>query len=199
VLVVTHDKVLVNSLTAQTGRLVCEGDHVSTDASGIGDVIISGNHESDSIHFAENTDPRLGLTAARCVSVDRFNRGTLIVQSRNRCVIVRTPDALVYQAQNSRNLFAVKANTPTEVKAFSGVPPVKLEPLSEASVRTLSTTAQILARRAPAEVQPKPNATNFYRAEKLAAPARTLSPAELRSIESMRTRMPPNLKAITRP
>ena len=197
-LVVTSDMVLVNTQAARTGRIVCDGDHISTDKSGVGDLIISGDHESDSIHFAENTDPSVRWTGARCVSVDRFRTGTVIVHSRKHCMIVRTPDVLVYQPPNSRNLFAVKVNAPTELKAFYGAPPVKLKPLSEAQVRGL-TAQQVQANLAPAATQPRANSTNFYKADTLAAPARTLTPAELKSIETMRVTIPPNYKAITRP
>jgi hypothetical protein len=197
VMLVTHDTVSVNTTAVHVSGVVCEGDHVSTDNTGVGDLILSGDHESDSIHFAENTDPVVRWTAARCLSVDGFVRGTVIIHTRKLCVLVRTPDALLYQPPNSRNLLTVKTNAPTELKAFYGVAPVKLQPLAPAAVRTLSLN-QLLAQRAPVELQPKANSVTLYRADKVQA-SRAIAPTELRQIETMRTRIPPDLKAITRP
>jgi hypothetical protein len=198
VLVVTSDAVLINAQLARTGRIVCDGDHITTDATGVGDVIISGDHESDSIHFAGDTDPSLHWTAAHCINVDHYRKGTVIVQSRKLCMIVRTPDVLVYQPPNTRNLFAVKPGAPTEIKAFRGAAPVRLNPLSDAQLRAMTTVKQVLSNQAPAATQPKAGATNFYSNQALAAPPRTLTATELRNIETMRA-VPPNVKQITRP
>lgn len=197
VLVVTSATVKVNTQVASTGRTICDGDHISTDGSGVADVIISGNHQSDSIHFAENTDPRLRRTAGGCISVDRFRHGTMVVSTRKLCMVVQTADLLVYQPPQSRNQFVQASGAPTQLKAFFGAAPVKLQPTSEVAVRNLSSQ-QLLARTAPPATQPKAGAVNVYKSDALVAPPRTLTQPEVQLINQMRLRMPPALQ-ITKP
>jgi hypothetical protein len=190
VLVVTHDTVRVNGQPARTGRIVCDGDEVTTDASGVADVIVSGDRDSDSIHLAESTDPRLRWTAARCVSIENFRRGTINVSSRRLCMVVRTRDVLMYQPANSRAQYVVR--DVTEVKSYFGAVPVKLQALPESDVRQLSS-AQLLQRRASPTTQPQSGSLNVYRAEGLVQPPRQLTPVEIRSIETMRLRGNPKI------
>ena len=189
VLVVSSDGVYVNNQRSATGRVVCDGDDLRTDATGVGDVVIGHGNSGESIHLAENTDPRLRWTAARCISIDNFERGVINVNMRQQCAVVRTANALLYQPAASRTQYVVTAANTTEVKPVLGPVPVKLQLMSDVDVRRLSTQ-QLLSRSAPVTVQPQQRSLNVYRAEQLVQPPRPLTNIELRSLEVQMQRSP---------
>jgi hypothetical protein len=188
-LVVGRAVVFVNGQPSGSGRSVCEGDDVRTNDTGTGDIIVSGGNDNDSIHLAENTDPRLRWTTSHCISIDGFTRGTINLTTNHHCMLLRTRDVLIYHPPESRAQYVVRPSSATEVKPYRGRVPVALQPISENDVHNLPVT-QLLMHQAPPTVQPQQGSLNVYRGNVLAQPQRKLTPQELRLIEMMATRVP---------
>ena len=187
VLVIFSNRVFVNTQPARAGQLICDGDAVSTDASGSADVVPEQDRESDSIHLAESTDPRfVWLPASGCLQIDRYVKGKIITTSRRVCMVVRTPDALILQA-TGRTQFTVLSAARTDVVPLSGQA-IKLKPLSEVQTRTLART-QLQAEIADSRLQPLPKQLNSYSKGAMVqrSPLRT---SEIEAIERSRIRTP---------
>lgn len=181
-LVVERDIVSVNGHQAHTGQTICEGDDVETSSTGTGDVIVSGDNDSDSIHLAEGTDPRMRWTRSRCISIDGFTRGTINLTTRNHCMLLRTRDVLIYHPPASLAQYVVNPSNATQVKPYRGQVPVALQSINENELHNLPVT-QLLERRAPPALQPHEGSLNVYRGNALAQPPRKLTPEELRLME----------------
>lgn len=180
VLAVVSDIVFRNNRQAANGERVCNGDTITTNATGVGLLLPDGDRESDSIHFAENTDPRITRTEGGCISVDNYHSGRVVVTARRYCVVVRTRDTLMLLT-NGRAQFQVTRNTATSVVPVSGAL-TKLQPLTEQQVGTLSR-AQLTQQAAPVAQQPQPLSLNVYTQYKLVRPAVRLPPSEIRRID----------------
>jgi hypothetical protein len=181
VLAVTKDIVFRNRVPARSGDRVCNGDHISTNFSGVGDLLFDGDHASDTIHFAENTDPRITLTPHGCINVGGYNSGHIVVTTR-RCALVRTPDALILVFGGSAR-FEVIRNTATGVTPSSGSV-TKLQQLSELEVSRLSS-GELAKKAAPAPLQPKINSLTVYKNFTVVQPAEHLSPPQIQRMNRL--------------
>jgi hypothetical protein len=179
VLAVLSNTVFRNSRAATNGERVCNGDTITTSATGVGQVLPDGDRESDSVHVAEGTDPRLTWTQGGCLSVDNYRNGRVIATARRHCMVVRTPDTLMMLAAG-RVQFQVASNA-TQVVPLSGSL-IKLQPLSVQQVNTLSQ-AQLRQQAAPAALQPQARSLNVYTSGKVATPPVRLPPSEIQRIE----------------
>ncbi len=176
-----------NGTPARTGARVCDGDLLTTNGSGVFDLLLDGDKESDSVHVAEGTDPRFRWTRAGCLSVDSYAQGRIVVTSRRLCMVVRTPDTLIV-LRGARAQFQVARNTATQVVPVRGNV-TKLQALSDQQVNTLSSL-QLLQRAAPAALQPKPQSLNVYRQGVVSQPAVRLAPADIQRINRSVLRSP---------
>ncbi len=170
-----------NGTPARTGARVCDGDLLTTNGTGVFDLLLDGDRESDSVHVAEGTDPRFRWTRSGCLSVDSYAQGRIVVTSRRLCMVVRTPDTLMYLS-GARAQFQVARNAATQVVPVRGNM-IKLQALSDQQVRALSSV-QLVQRAAPVALQPKPLSLNVYRQGVVSQPAVRLPPAEVQRINS---------------
>jgi hypothetical protein len=181
VLAVVSNTVFRNSRKASSGEPVCDGDTITTNDSGVGEVLPDGGGESDSVHIAEGTDPRFIWTQSGCLSVDGYTRGRIVATAQRRCMVVRTPDTLMLLSAG-RVQFQVTRNKVTEVVPLSGSL-TKLQPLSVQQVNTLSRV-QLMQKKAKVAVQPKVGSLNVYSNYNLVTPAVRLPPSEIKRIDS---------------
>lgn len=180
VLAVVSDVVFRNNRRAANGERVCDGDRITTSPSGVGVVLPDGDRESDSVHIAENTDPRFTWTQGGCLSVDGYGNGRVIATARKRCMVVRTDDTLMLLT-TGRVQFQVGRGISTQVVPVRGSY-TKLHYLTPQEVATLSQV-QLIQRAAPAADQPQPQSLNEYRLYKLTKPPLRLPPAEIKRID----------------
>jgi hypothetical protein len=186
-LLVQRDTVFRNNRPARTGDTVCDGDAVTTNATGVGDVLPDNDMASDSVHLAENTDPRFSWTRSGCLSVDRFESGRIIATARRRCMLIRTPDALVYQPQGQTQFSVIRAIR-TEVIPVQGVL-VKLPQFNDEQVRNI-TRRELEVQRAPVQLQPQGGAVNVYVRHQMIERRPIQNPNELHQIDRSRMRTP---------
>ncbi len=179
VLAVVSNTVFRNGTPARSGARVCDGDLLTTNGTGVFDLLLDGDKESDSVHVAEGTDPRFRWTRNGCLSVDSYAQGRIVVTSRRLCMVVRTPDTLMY-LHGGRAQFQVARNSTTQVVPVRGNV-TKLQGLSDQQVNTLSSV-QLVQRAAPSALQPKPQSLNVYRQGVVNQPAVRLPPAEIQRI-----------------
>jgi hypothetical protein len=182
VLAVLNDTVFRNGRPARNGERVCDGDSVTTSASGVGEVLPDDERESDSVHIAEGTDPRFTWTRGGCLSVDRYESGRIVATARRHCMVVRTPDTLMLLTAG-RAQFQVTRNAATQVVPLRGSL-TKLQPLSAQVVNTLSQ-AQLTQQAAPPALQPQMQSLNVYTAGRVLKPAVRLPPSEIQRIDSL--------------
>lgn len=187
VLAVTSNIVYRNGVPARSGDRVCNGDHISTNATGVGDLLLDGDQGSDTVHFAEGTDPSVTLTPNGCVSVDAYTRGTVIANARRRCMLLRTRDTLLLLVNGSVQIRVID-KLPTQVVPLRGSL-IKLNYVAPQQAGTLSQ-AQLSQRAAAKEMQPLFHAHNFYSNFQVARPAIRLSPAEIRQLSTSVLRRP---------
>lgn len=181
VLSVVSDVVLRNGRRAFNGERVCEGDRITTAQNGVGVVLPDGDRESDSVHIAENTDPRFTWTRAGCLHVDDYGNGRVIATARRRCMIVRTPDTLML-VNNGRMQFEVlRAAAVTQVVPVRGSY-AKLPNLSAREVHDLSQP-QLQQRALREDQQPQMHAVSEYRAYNLTKPPTRLPTLEIKRID----------------
>lgn len=185
-LAISSDIVFRNRVPARNGERVCNSDYISTNATGVGDLLLDGDRASDSIHFAEGTDPSITLTPNGCVTVDAYSRGRVIATSRRRCMVLRTPDTLLLLVGGSAQINV--RNTTTEVVPLRGsliklinLPPQKISVMSQVELTKFS---------ARAEVQPQAQSLNIYTRNRLTSPAIQLSPTQIQQIDRSVIRRP---------
>lgn len=160
VLAVTSNTLFRNGVPARSGERVCNGDHISTNATGSGDLLLDGDRASDSVHFAEGTDPSITVTPNGCVNVDAYRRGRITVTARRRCMVLRTPDTLLLLANGSAQLEVIPNQSTVVVPLRGSLIKLRNLPLRE----TAQLSAAELGRlAAPRELQPLPRAQNVYR------------------------------------
>lgn len=186
-LVVFRDTVLRNRSPARNGERVCNGDHISTNATGVGDLLLDGDQASDSIHFSENTDPSVTLTPNGCVTIDAYNTGRVIATARRRCMVLRTPDTLLLLAAGGSAQLHVR-NTTTEVVPLRGTL-IKLISFPPQKVNVM-TQSQLSQFAAPPPMQPQLQSLNIYSRNKLTSPAVRLQPSQIQQIERSVIRRP---------
>ncbi len=187
VLAVISDIVFRNGSQARNGERVCNGDHISTNATGVGDLLLDGDHASDSIHFAEGTDPSVTLTPNGCVTIDAYRSGRVIATARRRCMVLRTPDTLLLLVGGSAQVH-VFPNKSTEVVPLRGTliklinfPPQKVNVTSQAELTRFAASAGL---------QPQPQSLNVYTRNQLVGPAIRLSPSQIQQIDRSLLRRP---------
>lgn len=185
-LAISRDIVFRNRAQARNGERVCNGDYISTNATGVGELLLDGDRASDSIHFAEGTDPSITLTPNGCVSIDAYSRGRVIATARRRCMVLRTPDTLLLLVGGSAQV-NVRSNA-TEVVPLRGsliklmnVPPQRISVMSQTELTKFS---------ARAELQPQAQSMNIYTQNKLTRPAVRLSPTQIQQIDRSMIRRP---------
>ena len=183
VLAVISDLVRLNGRRAINGERVCDGDVITTNATGVGIVLPDNDRESDSLHIAESTDPRFTWTRGGCLSIDSYSQGRVIATARRHCMVVRTPDTLMLLT-SGRVQFQVARGVSTRVVPVRGAY-TKLQPLSPEQVRALSVR-ELNQQAAPQAQQPQVHSLNEYRANVLVRPAVKLPPAEIRRIDEMK-------------
>jgi len=160
VLAVSRNTVFRNGMPAGNGERVCNGDHISTNATGTGDLLLDGDHASDTIHFAAGTDPSITVTPNGCVNVDAYRRGRIVVTARRRCIVLRTPDTLLLLSNGSVQLDVIP-NQSTGVFPLRGSL-IKLRNISLNQTARLPA-AELSRYAAPRDLQPVPRTTNVYR------------------------------------
>ncbi len=180
VLAVLSDTVCRNNRRAVNGERVCDGDQITTNANGMGEVLPDCDSESDSVHIAEGTDPRFTWTLAGCLSIDGYRYGRIIATAQRRCMVIRTPDTLMLLL-NGRAQFQVTQNTSTRVVPLRGSV-TKLQPLSARQVHELAP-AQLSQLAARAALQPHVESVNVYSNHDVAQPSERLPPAEIRRLD----------------
>lgn len=179
-LAVVSDVVFRNGRPATSGARVCDGDIITTSASGVAVVLPDGERESDSVHIAEATDPRFTWTQSGCLSVDGYAQGRIIATAQRRCMVVRTNDTLMLINQG-RVQFSVARGLSTQVVPVRGSYE-KLQNLTPQEVRTLSHN-QLMQRAAPRTDQPQLHAINEYQKFARLRPPITLSPIDIKRID----------------
>jgi hypothetical protein len=195
VLAVINAAVCRNNHSAVDGERVCDGDTITTNASGVADVLPDGDRESDSVHIAEATDPRFSWTLGGCLSIDNYRYGRVVATAQRRCMVIRTPDTLMLLL-NGRVQFQVTRGTGTQVVPLRGSL-TKLQPLSAQQVYTLMPS-QLSQFPVAAALQPQLHALNVYSNHNVAQPAVRLPPSEIRRIDSSVLRRPINLPPVLR-
>lgn len=190
VLVVLSNTVFRNSRPAVSGERVCDGDSITTNASGVGEVLPDNDRQSDAVHIAEGTDPRFTWTRGGCLSVDRYNAGRIVATSRRHCIVVRTPDTLMLVV-SGRVQLQVVPKTSTEVVPIRGSV-TKLQPMTEQQIQAYSP-AQLRQRAAAPALQPHVHSLNVYRNYSVLRPAVRLPPAEIRRLDSSALRRAPDI------
>lgn len=179
-LAVVSDVVFRNGRQAASGARVCDGDMITTSASGVAVVLPDNDRESDSVHIAEATDPRFTWTQSGCLSVDGYAQGRIIATAQRRCMIVRTNDTLMLINQG-RVQFSVARGASTQVVPVRGSYE-KLQNLTPQEVRTLSQV-QLMQRAAPKADQPQLHAVNEYQRFTRVRPPIMLAPIEIKRID----------------
>lgn len=180
-LAVVSDVVFHNGRQAASGARVCDGDVITTGASGVAVVLPDNDRESDSVHIAEATDPRFTWTQGGCLSIDGYAQGRIIATAQKHCMIVRTSDTLMLINQG-RMQFSVTRGRSTQVVPVRGSYE-KLRNLTAQDVRTLSQV-QLMQRAAPKADQPQLHAVNEYQSFARVRPPIVLAPVELKRIDS---------------
>lgn len=180
-LAVVSDVVFRNGRQAASGTRVCDGDVITTSASGVAVVLPDNDRESDSVHIAEATDPRFTWTQGGCLSIDGYAQGRIIATAQKHCMIVRTNDTLMLINQG-RMQFSVTRGRSTQVVPVRGSYE-KLRNLTAQEVRTLSQV-QLMQRAAPKADQPQLHAVNEYQSFARVRPPIVLAPVELKRIDS---------------
>jgi len=183
---VISDSVFRNGLTARNGERVCNGDHISTNATGVGDLLLDGDSTSDSIHFSENTDPSITLTPNGCVTVDAYTTGRVVAIARRRCMVLRTPDTLLLLVGGSAQVHV--RSTSTEVVPLRGTV-IKLISFPPQKVNVM-TQSQLSQFAALPNLQPQLQSLNIYSRNKLTRPALQLPPSQIQQIERSVIRRP---------
>jgi hypothetical protein len=179
-LAVVSDVVFRNGRQAANGARVCDGDIITTSASGVAVVLPDNDRESDSVHIAEATDPRFTWTQGGCLSIDGYAQGRIIATAQRRCMIVRTNDTLMLINQG-RVQFSVARGVSTQVVPVRGSYE-KLQNLTPQEVRTLSQV-QLMQRAAPKSDQPQLHTVNEYQRFARIRPPIRLSPLEIKRID----------------
>lgn len=179
-----------NNHTAVDGERVCDGDYLTTTASGVAEVIPFGDRESDSVHIAEGTDPRFSWTAGDCLSVDNYRHGRVIATAQQRCMIIRTPDTLMLLL-NGRVQFEVTRGAGTRVVPLRGSL-IKLQPLTAQQVYALKPS-ELRQYQVAAPLQPQLHSINVYVNHNVTQPAVRLPPSEIKRIDSSVLRRAINL------
>jgi hypothetical protein len=185
-LAVITNAVFRNRVTASSGERVCNGDHISTNATGVGDLLLDGDRASDSIHFSENTDPSITLTPNGCVTVDAYTTGRVVATARRRCMVLRTPDTLLLLVGGSAQVHV--RSTTTEVVPLRGTL-IKLISFPPQKVNLMSQT-QLSQIAASTNLQPQLQSLNIYSRSKLTRPAVRLPPSQIQQIERSVIRRP---------
>lgn len=184
----TRETLFRNGVPARSGDRACNGDHISTNATGVGDLLLDIDGGSDSIHFAEGTDPSITLTPNGCVTIDAYRSGRVIATTQRRCMVLRTPDTLLLLLAGASAQVHVFPNRATEVVPLRGTL-IKLINFPPQKVN-VTLQAELMKFAAPAALQPQPLSLNVYTRNQLASPAIRLSPSQLQQIESSRLRRP---------
>lgn len=159
-LAVSSNTLFRNGVPARSGERVCNGDHISTNATGSGDLLLDGDRASDTVHFAEGTDPSITVTPNGCVNVDAYRRGSITVTARRRCMVLRTPDTLLLLTNGSAQLQVIP-NQSTVVVPIRGLL-INLRNLPVRQTAQLSA-AELSRLAAPRDLQPLPRSQNTYR------------------------------------
>lgn len=186
-LAVLGNTVFRNARPAASGERVCDNDRLSTDATGQFELLVDSDQERDTVHGAQNTDPRFTWARGGCLHIDAYQYGRITVNARRHCMVVRTPDALLL-IHTGRVQFQVNRNAFTQVVPLSGSY-VKLQGISPQQVQTLPR-AELMRYAAPPAQQPQPQARNDYQSGVLVRPAVRLTPGELENIERLGPRRP---------
>ncbi len=133
--------VTINSRQARDGDLVCNNDSVVTDNNSRASIDI----QEDYLQFDKGTDPVMHWDpATRCLVVENFKVGKLIATTRSaqRCMLIRSPDALVRVPLGAVHVERLRSTTGLVVAT-------KVTPLQGQAVLVLPPTVTAAQARAP--------------------------------------------------